>query len=188
MTQTLKVGECELGTTEQLEGAVKRAADMLENKSLRTEFKYPGALKGSNEEAWDTTVIEIETTNAELLGKLKGKAGIYALFVNDEPSPRYIGQRKGDGGGIAGRLKQHLIKKNHRTGSKLADVQKEVISGHQVLVCSIEINPEELRTFFEAMLIREFLPQWNMHGKTKKSTLNDSEIESNYDPALYYEV
>lgn len=110
----------------------------------------------------------ITSDNDTLLGDIGGDANIYAIFTlgsDGEPwKLRYIGQTKAKLART--RLRNHLIKKNRKTGSKLDKVKKHVKNGGAVAVSWISIDPETLRHYVEAMLIKGH-PEadWNIQGR-----------------------
>lgn len=128
------------------------------------EFKYP---KNLQRDSWDGS--SISELNEALLDSLRNQGNVYALFLRGrEPSewrPMYVGQRHS--ANLHQRLREHLIEKHYRTGSKLAKVKDAVWNGDRVAVSFIKIEPERLRFFVESVIIdanRSGLP-WNIQGK-----------------------
>jgi len=80
--------------------------------------------------AWD--IVAISAANAALLDAVAGAANLYAIFAAPPNSvafaPRYIG--KTSRGLARQRLRNHLIKKDDRTGAHLAAVQAPVQVQH----------------------------------------------------------
>ncbi len=115
------------------------------------------------------SVGEIKTLNEIFLKTLKHRANVYVLSVrpsggNQNWSPVYVGQRKS--AGLRERITQHLITKNHRTGSMLEAVKTAVAAGQEIGVSFIKVEPESLRLFVEETIIakhKKELP-WNTHG------------------------
>lgn len=128
------------------------------------QILYPARV---NIENWPTD--QIKSLNETLLAQLRNAGNVYALFEADAPtnSPwtlKYVGERKSDG--LRQRLTEHLIKKNEKTGSKLAEIQATVASGKRIAVSFIKVEPEALRLYVEETLIAKYktmLP-WNTHG------------------------
>jgi hypothetical protein len=114
-------------------------------------------------------VGEIKTLNEAFLKTLRHRANVYALSVrpsgdNQNWSPVYVGERKS--AGLRERITQHLITKNHRTGSMLEVVKTAVAAGQEIGVSFIKVEPESLRLFVEETIIAKHkneLP-WNTHG------------------------
>ncbi len=63
-------------------------------------------------------------------------------------------------------MTQHLIAKDHRTGSMLEAVKTAVAAQQKIGVSFIKVQPESLRLFVEETIIakhKDELP-WNTHG------------------------
>lgn len=128
------------------------------------QFIFP---VGCNLQHWP--VGEIKTSNETFLKTLRHRANVYALSVrpsgeNQNWSPVYVGERKS--AGLRDRITQHLITKDHRTGSMLEAVKTAVAAGQEVGVSFIKVEPESLRLFVEETIIakhKNVLP-WNTHG------------------------
>ena len=76
----------------------------------------------------------------------------------------YVGERKADG--LRSRITEHLIKKDHKTGSKLAEIQAAVANGLEIGLSFIRVEPQSLRLFVEETIIvnnKSKLP-WNSQG------------------------
>jgi hypothetical protein len=83
---------------------------------------------------------------------------------NENWSTVYVGERKSSG--LRERITQHLITKDHRTGSMLKAVKTAVAAGQKIGVSFIMVEPESLRLFVEETIIAKHknkLP-WNTHG------------------------
>jgi hypothetical protein len=114
-------------------------------------------------------VDEIKTSNETFLKTLRHRANVYALSVrssggNQNWSPVYVGERKS--AGLRDRITQHMITKDHRTGSMLEAVKTAVAAGQEIGVSFIKVEPESLRLFVEETIIvkhKNELP-WNTHG------------------------
>ncbi len=76
---------------------------------------------------------------------------------------RYVGQTKAKD--IRQRLRAHLFKRNNRTGAKLASVNNALENGLEIGIKLMIINPEELRSYYEAKLLnlQELNLDWNIH-------------------------
>ena len=88
---------------------------------------------------------------------------IYCLYTRIDQvwNLIYVGQRKR--GAIRARLRQHLIKKHVRTGSKLQKISNHLENGFSMGLKTISIDPDELRQYYENKLIMDFKPVWNIH-------------------------
>lgn len=134
---------------------VEAALLLEENKSI---VSYPR----NSISPWDADALDTE--NKEILDSVSGCANVYAIFTAPSKSShfslRYIGKttRK-----LARqRIRNHLIKKNERTGAKLQDVVEHVLMGGQVKISWVEIKPESLRNYVEEELIyRHKEADWN---------------------------
>ena len=128
------------------------------------KFTFP---VGCNLQHWP--VGEIKTSNETFLKTLRHRANVYALSIrpsgeNQKWSPVYVGERKSTG--LRDRITQHLITKDHRTGSMLEAVKTAVAAGQEIGVSFIKVEPESLRLFVEETIIAKHksdLP-WNTHG------------------------
>ena len=114
-------------------------------------------------------VDEIKSANEAFLKTLRHRANVYALSVrslgeNESWSTVYVGERKSPG--LRERITQHLITKDHRTGSMLEAVKTAVAAGQEIGVSFIKVEPESLRLFVEETIIskhKQELP-WNTQG------------------------
>lgn len=88
---------------------------------------------------------------------------IYCLYILENESWKlvYIGQRKRIA--IRERLRQHLVKKHIRTGSKLSNVTDHLNRKIMIGLKTISVDPDELRQYYENKLIKDFKPSWNIH-------------------------
>ena len=128
------------------------------------EFIFPN---GCSLQHWP--VEEIKTQNEAFLKSLRHRANVYALFVrspvnNEKWRAVYVGERKS--AGLRDRMTQHLIAKDHRTGSMLEAVKTAVAAQQKIGVSFIKVQPESLRLFVEETIIakhKDELP-WNTHG------------------------
>lgn len=129
---------------------------------VQHQFTYP---KGCTLHDWP--IDSIKRANESFLKSLRGRANVYAIFVrrtDEHWLPVYVGERKSIG--LRDRLTQHLISKNHRTGSMLEAVKTAVSAGEEIGVSLIKVQPESLRLYVEETIIsmhKERLP-WNTHG------------------------
>lgn len=100
---------------------------------------------------------------------IPSKSGVYAIWVDGVV--QYVGEAKN----IRSRLRQHLIYKSAKTGSKLAEVTAESSKGKNISVSYILVEPAQFRFAVEQGLIGNLtdngsaLP-WNTHG-TKPNTV-----------------
>lgn len=128
------------------------------------QFRYP---ENCSLQHWP--IVEIKAANHVLLKSLRHRANVYAIWVRDparkEPwRPVYVGERKSDG--LRDRITQHLIAKDHRTGSMLEAIKTAVSSGKEIALSFLKVQPESLRLYIEETIIsrnKENLP-WNTHG------------------------
>lgn len=125
-------------------------------------FNYPAGCSPQN---WP--VGEIKRANDSFLKSLRGRANVYALYVrrlNEPWLPVYVGQSKNIG--LRDRLTQHLISKDHRTGSMLEAVKTAVSMGEEIGVSLIKVEPESLRLYVEETIISMHKKElsWNTHG------------------------
>ena len=78
----------------------------------------------------------------------------------------YVGERKSIG--LRDRITQHLIDKDHRTGSMLEAVKTAVSAGQRVGLSFVKVDPESLRLYVEETIIstckKEGKLPWNTHG------------------------
>lgn len=122
---------------------------------------------GCNLQYWP--VDEIKAANETFLRTLRHRANVYALSVrssgdNENWSTVYVGERKSSG--LRERITQHLITKDHRTGSMLEAVRTAVAAGQEIGVSFIKVEPESLRLFVEEAIIAKHKNKlrWNTHG------------------------
>jgi len=110
-------------------------------------------------------VVDFEIVDS-YIKKLEKKPNLYGILTkqkdNDEWKLRYIGQRKSTN--IRQRLKEHLIRKHPKTGSKLDKVNNELAKGNQIGIKLITIIPDELRLYYEGKLLSCLSDlDWNIH-------------------------
>jgi len=126
--------------------------DECKNVSYPSEYIFP----------WDAK--KIDEANHALLSMVSGEANVYAIFTapknSDIFSLRYIGKttRK-----LARqRIRNHLIKKNERTGAKLNNIISHIQSRGSVKLSWVKIEPESLRNYVEEELIKRHKEaNWN---------------------------
>lgn len=126
--------------------------DKCKNLSYPSEYIFP----------WDAK--KIDEANHALLSMVSGEANVYAIFTapknSDIFSLRYIGKttRK-----LARqRIRNHLIKKNERTGAKLNNIISHIQSRGSVKLSWVKIEPESLRNYVEEELIKRHKEaNWN---------------------------
>ena len=120
-----------------------------------------------NYQSSDTEKDEVLNTN--LLNKISRKGGVYLIFIKASKSktllPVYIGQTKSNYS--RQRLRNHLFKKDPRTGSQLESVKKSLLKEQSIGVNFVEIVPEILRHVVEEVLIRKYGQKldWNKQGR-----------------------
>jgi hypothetical protein len=106
----------------------------------------------------------LDAANQKILDAISGTVNVYAIFTAPNNassfSLRYIGKttRK-----LARqRVRNHLIKKHEKTGAKFQNVKTHVLSGGQVKISWLEIEPESLRNHLEEELINKHKEaDWN---------------------------
>ena len=136
------------------------------------EFKYPDQFigKSATHRVWgsDSQKAALKAQNEYLLGSLRKKANIYAIYTkkgNGKWALKYVGQRKSEG--MRQRITEHLITKNAQTGSKLDGVREAVHQKLKIGVKFIKVEPEAMRTYVEEEIINCENPDWNIHSKSK---------------------
>ena len=126
-------------------------------------FNFP---QGCTLQHWPVT--EIKAVNEQFLETLRDRANVYALFVRsagrgEDWRAVYVGERKS--AGLRGRITEHMIHKDHRTGSMLEAVKTAVGAQQEIGITFIKVQPESLRLFVEETIIvnhQDELP-WNTH-------------------------
>lgn len=100
----------------------------------------------------------------DFIDKMSDKPNLYGLLTKTNGSDwnlRYVGQRKAKD--ITQRLRQHLIKKNQKTGAQLDKVKKELNSNVQLGIKLTSISPDELRHYYEEKLLKDIETlDWNI--------------------------
>jgi len=144
----------------ELDAFVQRCeADLI--RADPREIVYPDSCRGGK---WDVTAIK--AGNQDVLDTLSRSGNLYALFTRAREVVEwrlvYIGHS--DSGLFSQRLRNHLIDKDPRTGSKLDLIKEAVSRGEQVAASWIKLHPEELRLYVEQVLIRKKSPPWNKNG------------------------
>ncbi len=94
------------------------------------------------------------------------RPNLYGLLMKrkDEEfwSLKYIGQRKYSG--ILQRLRSHLIYRSENTGSQYEKVKQAMGDGFEIAIKLIGVHPDYWRQAYEAKLIEDIKPKWNIHG------------------------
>jgi hypothetical protein len=133
---------------------------------LELDFKKTVRYFSSNKNIIDVTKIIdgkliIDQEKFETIFS-NGLPNLYSIFAyeNNIWVLKYIGETKKSISRT--RLRNHLIKKHDKTGSKLAKVNELLAQNIKIGIKSIKLNHEELRLYFEEKLINSFkeLP-WN---------------------------
>lgn len=125
-----------------------------------------------HESAFDWNHAHILAANETTLASLSGSANVYAIFTAERNSEffslRYIG--KTTRRLARERIKNHLIKKDERTGAKLQEVMSHVKAGGKVKISWVKIEPESLRNYVEEELIlRHGEADWNRENRPSRS-------------------
>lgn len=109
-------------------------------------------------------------TNGAPIINIKGVGIVYFLYLYEtdikETSLVYIGKSKRYL--FKTRVRNHIFKKHPRTGSKLANVQKEIAKGNTIKMKYLKITPDSFRNTLEEELINHFRPSWNIQKQSKK--------------------
>jgi hypothetical protein len=143
---------------EELETFLRSVECALLREDNRSLVSYPQGRVSP----WDA--IELDKVNKSILDAVSGSANVYAIFTAPQNSGsfslRYIGKTTRT---LARqRIRNHLIKKNDKTGAKLHNVKRHVLSGGQVKISWLKIEPESLRNYLEEELIdRHKEADWN---------------------------
>lgn len=107
-----------------------------------------------------------EVKNIELLDAYSRKGGVYLISIIESSvwKPIYLGQTKSTYS--RQRLRNHLFKKDKRTGSVLERI-KELPLSTKVSISFIQIEPEILRHAVEEYLIKQKteILSWNRQGR-----------------------
>jgi len=146
---------------EQIE-TLEKYLSSVETALLREEGRSLVAYPKESVLPWSAE--QLDATNQKILDAVSGSANVYAIFTAPKHSStfslRYIGKttRK-----LARqRVRNHLIKKNEKTGAKLQNIVAHVQSGGQVEVAWLKIEPESLRNYVEEELIKKHKEaDWN---------------------------
>ena len=110
-----------------------------------------------------------ESFNTNFLKKISGKGGVYLIFTKNSNTsnwlPVYLGQTKSNYS--RQRLRNHLFKKDPRTGSQLDNIKKSLSKKQIIGVNFVEIMPEILRHSVEEVLIKKYGEKldWNKQGR-----------------------
>ncbi|WP_115124738.1 hypothetical protein [Marinirhabdus gelatinilytica] len=101
----------------------------------------------------------------ELIKQAESKPNLYGILTKKQFENnwklQYIGQRKAKY--IRDRLRQHLIKKDIRTGAQLERVNQELKNGGDIGIKLFSVKPDELRQFYEQKLMNKIETLWNKH-------------------------
>jgi hypothetical protein len=144
--------------------------------STKVKFIYPDLFKEKGAvDTWKEHYKEIDKANIDVLNNIDKRGGVYAIFAakpKKEWQLKYIGQTKSESS--KQRIRSHLVWRNKKTksgkstGSKFDELQRLVVSGHDVALSFVEVSPESLRHYVEEELINKTQPQWNHNGTTLK--------------------
>lgn len=136
-------------------------------EDVETELFKISKITTINYKSSDTEKDEVLNTN--LLKKISRKGGVYLIFTKpsntSEWFPVYLGQTKSNYS--RQRLRNHLFKKDPRTGSQLENVKKSLLKNRSIGVNFVEIAPEILRHVVEEVLIKKYGQKldWNKQGR-----------------------
>lgn len=146
----------------EFEDFIEKCEKTLLNGPMYT-FQFPENYSGCSE-----SIKKIYSLNENFLSSLRGKGNVYAIFIREASSlswqKKYVGQSKSHL--FRGRVREHLIKKDYRTGSVLAKIMNEISLKKEVGVAFIRVEPEALRRAVEEVIIIKHKPEleWNKHG------------------------
>lgn len=108
--------------------------------------------------------IDFETIT-KLIDSLSAQPNLYGLCTKEIDAAqwdlRYIGQRKAKD--IKQRLYQHLIKKHEDTGAQLDQITTELRKGNLVGIKLLCVVPDELRHYYEELLLKDITTDWNIN-------------------------
>jgi hypothetical protein len=143
---------------ETLEGFLSSVEAALLQEERKSLVLYPQ----DSISPWNTD--QLDAANQKILDAISGTANVYAIFTAPNSassfSLRYIGKttRK-----LARqRIRNHLIKKHEKTGAKFQYVKTHVLSGGQIKISWLKIEPESLRNYLEEELINKHKEaDWN---------------------------
>ena len=104
--------------------------------------------------------------NGILLNDFTNKALVYSIHVKENGSWKcmYVGQTQADTS--RNRIRNHLFKKDHRTGSMLEKI-KSIYKTQKIGISAVEIQPAIIRHPVESIIIAKNygeLLQWNKDG------------------------
>lgn len=113
------------------------------------------------------TELNYSENNKTLIDAIKGEPAIYCIWVKQasqrEFTPAYVGHAKEP----RDRMREHLSKKDERTGSCLEQVKRALQENGTIGITFVKIKPPYMRTAVEEWLIgrnSDALP-WNSHGR-----------------------
>ena len=111
---------------------------------------------------------ESAALNSELLKDVSGSTLVYAIHTRENRTwqLKYIGQTQSKTS--RQRIRNHLFKKNYRTGSQLDHLKADVASNIDIGVSYVQIEPPYMRHPVEEILISKFNQQleWNKQGRS----------------------
>jgi hypothetical protein len=145
--------------------------DKLLNQRKIKEFTYPNTINSLDR--WDDDYVDMLISiqsNEQILKSVSGKFGVYALFEKNKSKVwdvKYIGHTNAKY--ARQRIRNHLIKKDVRTGAQLSSIQNSVLIGNKIGISFLEIHPGYLRHVVEELLIHKYSERlaWNERGKAK---------------------
>lgn len=119
----------------------------------------------------DDTELNYTKNNEIFIAAIKGEPAIYCIWSKPvsqkEFVPVYIGHAKEP----RDRMRNHLSKKDKKTGSCLEHVQSAVRDNNVIGITFVKIKPPYMRTAVEAWLISKLTAKnsgilpWNNHGR-----------------------
>lgn len=137
---------------------LEKYLDTVEAALLQEEVRSLVEYPKESISAWDAG--QLDAANHGLFDAVSGVANVYAIFTalknSNTFSLRYIGKTTRT---LARqRIRNHLVKKNDKTGAKLTKIVAHVQTGGTVKIAWVKIEPESLRGYVEEELI-------NRHGE-----------------------
>jgi len=146
----------------ELEAFVEKIDEYLQDSANHRDVAYPFDC------VFPWVFEDLLEKNDTLLSNVAQKANVYGIFVAEKDSTEYILKYIGKTtkGLARERLKNHLIKKQNKTGAKLSKVIDHVQGGGKIKIAWVALEPESLRNYVEEELIKKNNgANWNRENK-----------------------
>jgi len=116
------------------------------------EFKYKGKNGHTVEEDLNELLITKDTINT--IKKHKDHKFVYLIYLNNDKTPKYVGKACD----IHSRIKNHLIKNDSGTKSKIKNVYESLDDENETIIKVVvfDIQPGKLYSAIEGLLISHF--------------------------------